>query len=350
MADAKFFTNYGPFNLKELADFVGARLVAPSVGADGRDSYPQIVDVCSLERVVPDSISFLTNPKYLKDLQETIVLACIIDEKHVSRAPDHIWLVVSENAHKAYAQIAAKFYPFNEQERREISPHAIISETAVIGKGVLIGPHAIIEDRVIIGDGSIIGAGTVIKKGVVIGQDCEVRENCVISHTVMGDGVLVLQGCSIGHDGFGFANDRGVYHKVPQLGLVLIGNNVEIGVLCAIDRGSSMDTVIGDMCRIGNMTQIAHNVTLGRGCILAGQVGIAGSTHIGDYCVIGGQAGVAGHLRIGQKVQVAGKAGIVRDVADNESVGGFPAVPIRDWHRQAAVLNKIIKDRNCVGS
>jgi UDP-3-O-[3-hydroxymyristoyl] glucosamine N-acyltransferase len=194
-----------------------------------------------------------------------------------------------------------------------------------------------------IGEGTWLGPGVVIGEGVVVGRDCRIHANVTLSHCIVGARVTVFPGARIGQDGFGFAPDPRGHVTVPQLGRVLIHDDVRIGANTTIDRGAGPDTVIGAGCRIDNLVQIGHNVVLGRGCIVVAQAGIAGSTRLGDFVVLGGQAGLTGHLTIGAGAQVAAQAGVMDDVPPGAIYGGSPAIPARDWHRQTVAVRKLVK-------
>jgi UDP-3-O-[3-hydroxymyristoyl] glucosamine N-acyltransferase len=234
--------------------------------------------------------------------------------------------LVSPHPYKSYALAAQYFYPFEK-------PDPLVSPHAVVGEGVKIGA------------GTSIEAGVVIGKNVEIGEDCHIGANAVISHAVIGDNVRIYPGVCIGQDGFGFAIDPAGHVKVPQLGRVIIGDSVEIGANTTIDRGAGPDTEIGSGTWLDNLVQIGHNVKMGRGCVMVAQSGISGSTVLEDYVVIAGQVGIAGHLRIGMGAQIAAKSGLMKDVAPRSEMMGYPAVPIKQFMRQIATLNRLIKPK-----
>jgi UDP-3-O-[3-hydroxymyristoyl] glucosamine N-acyltransferase len=338
MADPRFFGRTGPFALGALAELSGARLLRPE------DSERLFFDVSPLETAGPEEVSFLENRKYAEAFVRSAAGAVIVDGWAAERAPPAMALIVSNEPYKAYALVAQAFYPACDIIPRR-APSALIDPAALVPEDCDIGPNAMIEHGARLGRRCQVGANTVIAAGVEIGDDCLIGANVTLSHCLIGSRVVLHPGVRIGQAGFGFAPDPAGPIKVPQLGRVLIGDDVEVGANTTIDRGSGSDTVIGSGSMIDNLVQIGHNVVLGRCCILAGQVGISGSTKLDDFVMIGGQGGLAGHLHIGSGARIAAKSGIMRDVAAGETVCGSPAVPLPEFMRQTAVLQRLAKKK-----
>jgi UDP-3-O-[3-hydroxymyristoyl] glucosamine N-acyltransferase len=336
MADPRFFMRTGPFTLDQLAALSGARLLRAAEG--GRLCR----DVAPLETAGPEDVSFFENRKYLEAFTSSRAGAAFVDEWAAERAPPGMALLVSQAPYRAYALAAQAFYPPLPVEPRR-APSAAIDATALVPDDCEIGPHVVIESGVRLGRRCRVSANTVIATGVEIGEDCRIGANATLSHCLIGSRVVLHPGVRIGQAGFGFAPDSQAPIKVPQLGRVLIGDDVEIGANTTIDRGSGHDTVIGSGSMIDNLVQIGHNVVLGRCCILAGQVGISGSTRLDDFVMVGGQGGLAGHLHIGSGARIAAKSGLMRDVPAGQTVCGSPAVPLTQFMRQTAVLQRLAK-------
>jgi UDP-3-O-[3-hydroxymyristoyl] glucosamine N-acyltransferase len=334
MADSRFFDRAGPFSLAQLAALTGARR------REQDDGERLLVDVAPLETAGAGDVTFLDNRKYLDAFARSGAGAAIVEERLAARAPAGMALLFAAEPYKAFARAAQAFYPLKPVVPR-CAPSALIDPTATIGADCDIGPFVVIAAGVRLGPRCRIGANTVIEAGVELGADCLVGANVTLSHCLIGARVVLHPGVRIGQPGFGFAPDPQGPVKIPQLGRVVIGDDVDIGANTAIDRGSGHDTVIGAGTMIDNLVQIGHNVVIGRGCILSGQVGIAGSTKLGDFVMAGGQAGFAGHLTIGARARIAAQAGLMRDVAAGETVGGSPAVPFASYMRQTAVLQRL---------
>lgn len=344
MADPRFFTMAGPFTVSELASL--SRSVLQPADAD---PCRLMKDLAPLETAGAADISFLDNRKYASFLKSSLAGACILQPRFADQAPPSMVLLVTMEPYLAYALVAQAFYPQRSQTAL-INPNAIIDPSARIGSSATIAAGVIIEERVEIGNRCRIAENAVISQGVIIGDDCTIGEHVSLSYCIIGDRVTIQSGARLGQDGFGFAiaqqNNRGNLVKIPQVGRVVVGNDVEIGANTTIDRGSIKDTIIGDNCKIDNLVQIGHNVQLEKSCIIAAQVGIAGSTVVNACTMIGGQAGLTGHLSIGSQVRIGAQAGVMRDVSSGTTVMGSPAQPSREYWRQIAVL-KARSRRHC---
>src|SRR4051812_9502641 len=339
MVDSRFFDRAGPYSLAALAGLSGARLLDPANGER------PIADVAPLETAGPDAVTFLDNRKYTEAFTRSRAGAAFVDEPLADKAPPGMALLITREPYKAFAHAAQAFYP-DAGPLSGRAPSAIVDPTATVPEDCEIGAHVIVEAGARLGARCRVGPNTVIGQAVELGDDCRIGANVTLSHCLIGARVVLHPGVRIGQAGFGFAPDRNGPIKIPQLGRVIIGDDVDIGANTTIDRGSGHDTVIGPGTMIDNLVQIAHNVVIGRGCVLAGQVGISGSTRLGDFVMAGGQAGLAGHLTIGNGARIAAKSGLMRDVAAGEAVGGIPAFPMRIFMKQVAILQRLARKKD----
>jgi len=339
MADPRFYSVEGPYTLAQLAEIAEARIS----GDAERDR--RFGDVAPLTAAGADAVSFLDNPRYLDNFARSKAGACLVHPRHAHRAPPGMALLLTETPYHAYARIARAFHPASEHPPG-VHARATIADSASLGAYCMVEAGAVIGERVAIGDRCRIGPNAVVDAGVVIGNDSSVGACASLAYCIVGERVTIHPGVRIGQDGFGFAVGAERHEKVPQLGRVVIHDDVEIGANTTIDRGSGPDTVIGPGCIIDNLVQIGHNVELGRGCIVVAQVGISGSSRLGDFVMAGGQAGIAGHVTIGDGVKVAAQSGVMRDLEAGRAYGGTPCVPVRDWHRQTAALGRLARQRS----
>ncbi len=320
------------FRLGELADLIGAQLHG--------DAESEVDRVATLQDAEAGSISFLTNSKYRKHLKSTSATAVILGEEFLEECP--VNALVCFNPHLAYARVSAYMQPKPESK---IGRHqtAWVSDEAVVDPTAWIGPGAIIEDGANIGPGVYVGPGCVIANKAIVGSETKLIANVTLCHGVtIGKRVLIHPGAVVGSDGFGLANDDGVWVKVPQLGSVCIGDDVEIGANTTIDRGALRDTVISNGVKLDNLIQIAHNVEIGENTAIAACTGIAGSTRIGKNSTIGGGVVVVGHLEFADNVHFSAQTLVTRSFSTpGYYSGNLPAAPNKDWRKSIAHIRHL---------
>jgi UDP-3-O-[3-hydroxymyristoyl] glucosamine N-acyltransferase len=338
VADNRFFRRSGPFALGAIAEHVGA--AAPLAA----DCQIMIADVASLDSAVNGEITLFSDSKYAAAFAASHASVVVTSTALASHPHNGSALLVVKDPKLAFAQIGHLFYP-PPAVAAGIHPTAHIDPTATTGDGCEIGPGVVIGAEAKIGAHCRLSANVVIGPGVTMEDETTVDANTVISHAVIGSGVRIGSNTTIGGEGFGFLPGPMGLLRIAQLGRVVIENHVQIGNNCTIDRGAMGDTVIGAGSALDNMVHIAHNVRIGRFCVIAGQVGIAGSSTLGDAVMIGGQVGVNDHLTVGSGARIAAKSGVISDVAAGETIGGYPAVPIRQWHRQTVSIAKLGKPK-----
>ncbi len=333
MVDTNFYNQKGRVSLATVAELTGAVLNDASKGAE------EIAGLATMLSATPEDICFFYDRKSKEKAGEMRAKACITTADLQQFLPSETIVLISENPKVAFVKLNEYMYSEKILEAK-IDDSAKIATSAQIGKNCYIGANVVIEDNVVIGDNCYIEPNVVISHDCKIGNNCRIGSNTSISYSLIGNNCYIYSGARIGQDGFGFQLMNGQHHRIPQIGRVIIGNDVEIGANACVDRGALDDTVIGDGSRIDNLVQIAHNDKLGRGCVVVAQVGIAGSCTLGDYVVLGGQVGLADHLNIGSGAQIAAQSGVMRDVEAGTVVMGSPCVPFKDFMRQVSFLQK----------
>lgn len=310
--------------LSDIVEFVSGRYDGP------RDVT--IAGVLPLSEAGAEHLSFLSNPKYAPQIETTGAAAVLVANDLPGDSPR--WIRVA-NPYYAMATVVARFFAQRPQPRG-ISPHAAIASTARLGASVSVGAFTSVGENVVLGDGVVLYPNVTIEDGVQIGDGTIVYPQVSIYYgCIVGKRCIVHSGVVIGSDGFGFATDEhGYHHKIPQVGIVRIEDEVELGAGTTIDRAALGETVVGEGTKVDNLVQIGHNVRIGKRCLLVAQVGIAGSTHLGESVQVGGQSGFAGHLKIGDRARVYSKSAVFEDVPEGVWVRGIPAVSQREYVRQ----------------
>jgi len=298
-----------------------------------------VTGVNTLSDATANQISFLSNSKYASQLQQTKAGAILVPKQLPGDDPR--WIRVADS-YFAMSQVVTQWF-VSRRLPQGISPDASIASSAKLGQNVSVGAFATIGEGSVIGDDAVIFQGVSIEAGCSLGAGTIVYPNAVIyDGTLIGRRCVVHANCVIGSDGYGFATHSGKHHKIPQIGIVRIEDDVEIGAGTTIDRAAFGETVIGEGTKIDNLVQIGHNVKIGRHCLIVSQVGIAGSTELGDYVAVGGQSGLSGHLKIGSRVQIGGGSAVVEDTPEGSKVMGYPALPFRQFARREALLKRLL--------
>ena len=334
-----FFDRAGPFTLADVAKAVGADI------GSGTNPHLLIDDVRPLSDAQANHVSFIdTNKKYLAQLDTTLAGACLVASQLVDRLPKHTGALIMAQPYHGFARALSLFYPQSAHPMVAragcITP---VDPTAKLEDGVMVEPGAIIGPGAHIGRGTRITAGAVIGARVAIGRDSYVGATATVTHALIGDRVTIHAGVRIGQDGFGFAMGRTGHLKVPQIGRVIIQDDVEIGANTTIDRGALKDTVIGEGSKIDNLVQIGHNVVMGRHCVIVAMTGISGSAELGDFVVMGGQSGSAGHIKIGAGAQIGGSSHVLHDVPAGARYLGTPAKPFKQQAREFALMKLLVE-------
>ncbi len=340
MADPRFFKKPSAVSAQALAEIIGAEIKSG-------DCQHLISDVASLSQASERDVSFLENDKYLPELKTGSAGAVILPPDKIKDAPQGTVCLAVSQPYQGFARAAQFLYPeatlcepVSGIQHRAVHPDARLEENIEIGIGAVIGSH------VEIGAGTKIAANVVVGAGCVIGRNCRIGANSTLSHALIGDRVIIHPQASIGQDGFGFVPQAPAHIKIPQLGRVIIQNDVEIGAGSMIDRGALSDTIVAEGSKLDNQCHLAHNVQIGRHCLMAAQSGIAGSAKLGDHVMIGGKAGIVGHITIGNNVTIHGATVVMKDLPDGAQVSGYPARDVSIWRRQHAALSRLVKAKS----
>jgi UDP-3-O-[3-hydroxymyristoyl] glucosamine N-acyltransferase len=321
-------------SLKEISELVQGTLIG--------DGEILIRGVAGIKEAQAGQITFLSNPKYFAFVADTKASAVLISQD--APVPDHKPVIVCKSPSLAFSKVIERFNPMKSRVEKGVHATAILGKGVHLGKEISIGPYVVIEDHVSIGDRSVISAGSFLGNGAKIGEDVLVYPNVTIREsTVIGNRVVIHSGTVIGSDGFGYETVEGVHHKIPQVGIVMIEDDVELGANVTVDRARFGKTVIGKGTKIDNLVQIAHNVEIGQSCMIVAQVGISGTTKIGNHVTLAGQVGVVGHIEVGDHVVVAAQAGVSNSIPSGEIYGGYPAVPLQEWKRNVAHIRRLEK-------
>ena len=320
-----------PKKLKEIAGYVRGELVGdPSV---------EITGVAGIEDAQTGDLTFLANPKYKAFLERTSA-SCVIVGKEIEKAK--VPLIRHPNPYLAFSRAMELFFETEKRYPKTIHPTTVLGKGVKLGEDVHLGPYVVTEDDVCLEQNVTVLAASFIGAKSNIGENCLIYPRVTIrENTEIGKNVIIHSGTVIGSDGFGYAQEKGVHHKIPQMGKVIIEDDVEIGANVTVDRGTLGATRIGRGTKIDNLVQIGHNVVIGKNCIIAGQVGISGSTKIGNNVILGGQVGLTGHIKIGNKVMIGAQSGVTKDIPENMVVFGYPAREIKKTKRIEACLSRL---------
>ncbi len=321
------------FTAKQIAEFIGGKI-------EGNENT-SVHTFAKIEEGVEGAISFLSNPKYIHHIYDTKSSIVLVNNDMVFDQDVKTTLIRVDNAYESVAKLL-QLYESVKPKKCGISEHASISPQATIGVNVYIGDFAVIGDGAVVGNNTRIYPNTVVGDGVKIGEGCLIFPNVTIYEGCrLGNNVTIHAGSVIGADGFGFAPGADGYEKIPQIGIVIIEDNVEIGANTCVDRSTMGATVIHKGVKLDNLIQVAHNVEIGENTVMSAQVGISGSTKIGSWCMFGGQVGLAGHITVGDKTNLGAKTGVISSLKGGETLLGAPSMDAKQFFRAQAIMRKL---------
>jgi UDP-3-O-[3-hydroxymyristoyl] glucosamine N-acyltransferase len=341
MSDPVFISAHAPLSVADICALT--RTAAP---ADPAALARTVRALAPLDRAGPQDLSFLDGARYVPQFRTSRAGVCLTSERFVAFAPEGMTVLAVPKPYAAFVTVARHLFadtlrPGSIFGHEGVASGAFVHPQARLEDDVTVDPGAVIGPGAEVGSGSVIAAGAIVGPGVRIGRDCAIGAGASLLHALVGNGVIIHPGARIGQDGFGYLSGAGGHMKVPQLGRVVLQDDVEVGAGTTIDRGGIRDTVIGEGTKIDNLVQIAHNVIIGRHCIIVSQTGIAGSATLGDYVVLGGQVGVIGHVTVGTGSQIAATSNVKHDVPPGVQWGGSPAKPMREWFREVMAVQRL---------
>ena len=321
------------FSAKQIAEFIQGTIVG--------DENATVHTFAKIEEGIPGAISFLSNPKYTPYIYETQSSIVLVNNDFVPEKEVKATLIKVNNAYESLAKLL-NLYEMSKPKKTGIDPLAYIAPTAKIGENVYIAPFACVGDNAEIGDNTSLHPHATVGSGAKVGHDCILYPNVTVYHDCrVGNHCILHAGSVVGADGFGFAPSPEGYEKIPQIGIVVLEDHVEIGANTCIDRATMGATIIRKGVKLDNLIQIAHNVEVGSHTVMASQVGIAGSTKVGEWCMFGGQVGVAGHITVGNKVNMGAQSGVHSSIKDGEALIGTPPMPLKGYFKSSAVFRKL---------